>query len=75
MLPCCVCGFWPVEVHHIRAGVGMGQKASDLETIPLCVWHHRTGPQAFHNGPRIFQALFGMERELLAQTTKKMEVA
>ncbi len=74
MLPCCVCGYWPVEVHHIRSGVGMGQKASDLETIPLCVWHHRTGPQAFHNGPKIFQALFGTERELLAKTLERLKM-
>ena len=25
MLPCCVCGHWPVEVHHIRATGGMGR--------------------------------------------------
>ena len=71
-LPCCVCGVSPVEVHHIRSGMGMGQRAGDDETIPLCPWHHRTGPVAFHAGPRVFQAAFGSERELLARTMERL---
>ena len=31
------------EIHHIRAGQGMAQRASHFETIPLCPRHHRTG--------------------------------
>jgi hypothetical protein len=73
MLPCMVCGHWPVAVHHCRMNAGTGQKAGDDETIPLCAWHHQTGPQAFHNGPRIFQELYGTELELLAQTNAKLE--
>lgn len=78
-LPCLIChaGYstqtTPTEAHHIRQGVGMGQKASDHETISLCSWHHRTGPNAFHNGPSIFQWLYGTERELLARTLKMLE--
>lgn len=30
-LPCIVCQAVPVEAHHIRDGVGMGQKAGDHE--------------------------------------------
>jgi hypothetical protein len=75
MLPCCVCGHWPVEVHHIRATGSMGRKAGDDETIPLCVWHHRTGPQAFHAGPRIFQAIFGTELDLLDKTRELLNRA
>ena len=71
-LPCCACGASPVEVHHIRDGVGMGQRASDHETIPLCPYHHRTGPTAFHAGPRYFEALYGTERELLAETLERL---
>ena len=73
MLPCCVCGHWPVEVHHLRANVGTGQRAGDNETIPLCRWHHREGPQAFHQGPRIFQELYGTELELLEKTNLLLE--
>ena len=73
MLPCVVCGDWLVEVHHCRMNAGTGQKAGDHETIPLCVWHHRTGPQAFHNGPGIFQTLFGTELELLEKTREMLD--
>ena len=63
-LPCCVCGARPVEVHHIRTGCGMGQRAGDDQTIPLCPWHHRTGPDAFHKlGKRPWEALYGPQRE------------
>jgi hypothetical protein len=72
MLPCAVCGHWPVEVHHCRMNAGTGQKAGDDEAIPLCVWHHRTGPQAFHNGPGVFQTLFGTELELLEKTKERL---
>ena len=27
---------------------GLGQKCSDRETIPLCVEHHRLGPESQH---------------------------
>lgn len=74
-LPCIVCGARPVEVHHIRNGYGMGQRASDLETIPLCPGHHRTGPDAFHAGPRTFEARFGTERELLARVVAMLREA
>ena len=72
MLPCAVCGHWPVDVHHLRANVGTGQRAGDDETIPLCKFHHQTGPLAFHNGPKIFQALYGTEMELLAETNERL---
>ena len=31
----------PAEVHHIRTGTGVGRRAADTETIPLCPEHHR----------------------------------
>jgi len=41
-LPCYVCYTTPVEVHHKIGGVkGMGLKAPDTETIPLCQACHR----------------------------------
>ena len=45
--PCCICGAWPVEVAHVGAR-GMSQKCSDLETLPLCVAHHREGIESQH---------------------------
>lgn len=36
-LPCYSCGTSPVQVHHKIGGVkGMGLKACDTETMPLC---------------------------------------
>ena len=26
----------PAEIHHVRTGQGMGQRASNYEVIPLC---------------------------------------
>ena len=74
-LPCIVCGAQPVEVHHIRATVGMGQRASDLETLPLCHSCHRTGGAgvAFHAGPREWERLHGTERELLALILERLK--
>jgi hypothetical protein len=45
-LPCFVCGApGPSYAHHIRAGQGKSERASDYLTIPLCLEHHqgRTG--------------------------------
>ena len=42
--PCCCCGALSVEVHHLlRADPkrGMGRKAGDNFTVPLCPEHHR----------------------------------
>lgn len=42
-LPCCVCRRpGDTQVHHLLRGVvrGMGMKAADRWTIPLCTIHH-----------------------------------
>lgn len=71
-LPCVVCGAEPPnEAHHLRGiEVGTGKKAGDDRTIPLCLDHHRTGGMgiAFHAGPRVWEAAFGTQKELLAET-------
>ena len=54
-LPCLVCGK-PGEAAHIRMGsvrhgrrgTGVGERPSDLWTVPLCPAHHREGPDAQH---------------------------
>ena len=80
-LGCIVCrnnGYYgtPAEVHHIRSGQGIGQRASNYETLPLCPFHHRSGGygNAFHAGPKVWQEKFGTERELLAQVQELLEV-
>lgn len=74
-LGCIVCrnmGFpdSPAEVHHIKSGVGMGQKSSNFDVIPLCPVHHRNGDYgtAYHRGPKEFEKRYGTELKLLEQT-------
>ncbi len=65
----------PAEIHHLRDGMGRGQRASDYETLPLCPIHHRTGDGTENSGGEIgfhfnepkFEARYGTERELLEQ--------
>ena len=83
-LGCIICrneGLYGVaaEIHHIRDGQGMGQRASHYETVPLCASHyetvplcarhHRTGGYgvAFHAGKKAWEAKYGTERDLMAQ--------
>jgi hypothetical protein len=56
----------PAEVHHLRDGQGMAQRAPDDEAIPLCPEHHR-GRHGLHGlGTRGFAERYGItERELL----------
>jgi hypothetical protein len=63
----CLLCFQPAEIHHIRHGMGMGQRNDYLNTIPLCPSHHRTGGYgvAYHAGRVAFEQNFGTELELL----------
>lgn len=84
-LGCCVCrneglGPTPAHAHHINCAT-MGRKASDMETIPLCKIHHQEGDGAakhhghiaVHRGLESFEARYGRERELLAQTLRELK--
>ena len=55
MLPCLVCGAWPVEIHHAT------KPRSDMHVLPLCPRHHRRefGVGAYHYSPKAFVALHG----------------
>lgn len=73
-LGCVVCrneGFGPTEaeIHHLRSGMGMGQRNDNFSVLPLCPAHHRLGGigKAFHAGRRTWEANFGTERDLLEQ--------
>lgn len=54
-LPCACCeSRRGIEAAH-QGPHGMGQRSSDLSAIPLCVLHHRTGPESYHKlGPIAF---------------------
>lgn len=62
----------PAEIHHPRAGAGMGQKSPHKNAIPLCHRHHRTGGPgvAIHAGQKTWEAIHGTELELLEQVRK-----
>lgn len=58
----------PALVHHIREGMGMGQRADHIGgTIPLCYAHHQSGENgalAFHRSPRMWREKYGSEKEI-----------
>lgn len=77
-LGCCICrrfgyGKTPAHVHHIRTGIGMGRRASDFETIPLCLEHHQ-GNEGIHGmGRKAWERHFGVtELELLVETRRAL---
>jgi hypothetical protein len=80
-LGCMLCihlgfGASPAEVHHPRAGMGMGMRASHLDGIPLCPAHHR-GPEGLHGlGTRAFERQYELtEADLLRLTTEALEIS
>lgn len=70
---CCVCSRRTVEIHHIRAGVGMGERAPWWRTIPLCQEHHNSSPYSVHgrDRERFFQD-HGTEWDLLDRVNEKL---
>ena len=72
-LPCAICGVYGVHVHHLRTGVGMGRRASDFDTMPLCPEHHQ-GMTGFHGmGRKAWERHHGItELQLLEQTKEAL---
>lgn len=79
---CCVCrretGQYATPViHHLRGHPwsGMGRRAKDEYTIPLCPAHHQYGGHgtAYHAGAREFEARHGTQAELLEWTNGAIE--
>ena len=63
-------GETPAEVHHIRMGQGMAQRAQDWLVIPLCPAHHR-GTHGIHGDRRAFKDAAVDELDLLADTIER----
>ena len=68
------------EIHHF-IGCGIGKKASDLLTIPLCFFHHQgnkdaTDPKlkelSIHGLTEKFEKRFATQLELLKLVNKKL---
>lgn len=63
-----------VELHHPRAGVGMGQRASHLDVLPLCAEHHRGNFGVHGLGTKGFPKHWGFtEQDLLADVNKMLD--
>ena len=62
----------PCEIHHLRSGMGMGQRSKHDRAIGLCHAHHRTGGYgvAIHAGQKEFERKYGTELELLDQVNQ-----
>ena len=72
---CAICG-QPPQIHHLIGSRyrGMGQKAHDMYTIPLCLNCH-TGKDGIHTlGMRAWEKKFGTQEELLEITNIKIEM-
>lgn len=68
-LPCACCGGSPVEVHHIRSGVGLSQRSSNYLTIPLCTPCHR-GSTGIHGDKSMMKVHKISELDMLADTIR-----
>jgi hypothetical protein len=65
----------PAAIHHMRTGMGMSQRNDAWHALGLCLSHHQTGGigVAFHASPRLWQARYGTETELLEQTNNLLK--
>lgn len=52
-----------VEAAHVGAIRGLRQKCSDREAIPICAYHHRTGPHSHHVLGKEFWLFWQLDRE------------
>ena len=71
-LPCACCGDAGVQVHHIREGQGLAQRASDWLVIPLCPLCH-TGPNGAHGDKALMKVYKTSELQMLANTIEKLQ--
>lgn len=65
----------PAEVHHVRTGQGLSQRASNFRVLPLCPAHHRTGGYgvALHAGRKSWEQQHRSEEALLGEVRKGID--
>ncbi len=76
-LGCAVCrrmGYegTPAELHHPRRGTGMGQRASNMDVLPLCPQHHRGNTGVHGLGTKGFSKYWGFDEADLLDDVKKL---
>jgi hypothetical protein len=68
-------GETPAEIHHLRHGMGMAQRNSNTNVIPLCPEHHR-GNTGFHGlGKLAFERAYGVTELDLLEMSRGAEPA
>ena len=70
-LTCAICGDYGTQLHHVREGQGMAQRASNWLVIPLCVDCH-TGPFGIHGDRTMLRSVKKNEMDLLAETLERV---
>lgn len=64
----------PAQVHHIRTGQGMSQRASHYLTVPLCETHHANYSRDGIHGMREVWNRQGLnEMDALADTIERLQ--
>lgn len=71
-LSCACCGVpGHSQVHHVREGQGIAQRAANWLTIPLCQACHQ-GPKGTHGDKSLLRIYEVDEMSMLATTIQKM---
>ena len=70
----CIICMRPAEIHHLIGYKysSLSKKADDINTIPLCVVHHRGGQGIHHMGMRAWEKVYGTQESLLVKTNKDL---
>ena len=64
----------PAQVHHVREGQGMAQRASNYLTVPLCDRHHaNSSPDGIHGQRRAWKLAGVGEMDALADTLELLD--
>lgn len=66
-------GATPAQVHHIREGQGMAQRASSWLTVPLCDRHHaNSSPDGIHGQRKAWKLAQLDEIDALSDTIERL---
>lgn len=66
-------GATPAQVHHLREGVGMGQRNNSWLTVPLCDAHHsNASPDGIHGQRKAWKLAGVGELDALAWVIWKL---
>lgn len=63
----------PAQVHHVREGQGMAQRASNFLVVPLCDTHHaNSSPDGIHGQRKAWKRAGVDEMDGLAWTIERL---